>query len=264
MEYSPLYPIRKILTVKRILFGFPLRSENEEFSKFSFSSSLEYTRCLIFVFLSSLGLVICISSNSENKQSQMTNSTRESLHFLDLQSHETFVIELYLVSNLFSCILYVKSYKSSRVGINNICQKLITIRGYITTGFLTNVTNSTCRFIHSSGYRRFLFAHCIAILSAASLVFNYLDNIPKDYSQIKKILVLVLSITLTYTCCYPGIASSTDLLIIHLLQQVERDFEKWAVVIRRVYYDEQSIYNFSHRPFVDPNIKIKYVTSVIN
>ena len=74
------------------------------------------------------------------------------------------------------------------------------------------------------------------ILAVLSIVCVWGEQYSEDGTiltqEYQRTLFIAFKIIFAYSYCYPMIASSTDLLIFHLLQEIANDFETWANLIK--------------------------------
>ena len=101
---------------------------------------------------------------------------------------------------------------------------------------LKNHENTTNIFSYFTAYRELLCRYCLAILAVVSFVCVRKENYSGDGNmptqEHQRALFISFKIIFAYSYCYPMIASSTDLLIFHLLQEVANNFETWANLIK--------------------------------
>ena len=253
IDYSPLSKIKAILKVQRILLGFPLKAENVKFSKFLFSARLEYARYFMFLSLASFGHVVFVFTTFGSHGRGESKSWKNSSDFLNISPKDTLPVDVYSFISLLSCFLYIKSYNTNYIGINKICQKIILTRRYMQQvaprqnhGKPTHVTTYLAR------YPPLLLGYGITIWVILSIVCMWWDE--GEYSrsmahqEYQTGLFVVLKIIFACSYCYPMIASSTDLLVSHLLQEVNSDFEIWAKLLKshKITNDQNTYKRGSH------------------
>ena len=235
-EYSPLFGIRTTLMINRLLFGFPLSSKNNRFRKFSFFALLEFTKFAIFSFFTLIGfLAVCANTRNEHSNYGTNRPSTHSLHFLNLSSRNTFVIESYYIMMLCSCFLYLKSYKSNHVGINKICQKFVMLRRCLNTYSMKNCSANIIGRKHFTGYNLLFYIYCISMVANLILFIMCCINIdtPKDETNMLQMIAGSFKIVFLISCTYPSIAFSTDLLICYLLQAVRIEFMTWTFAMKK-------------------------------
>ena len=235
-EYSPLFGIRSTLMINRLFFGFPLSSKNNKFGKFSFFALLEFTRFAIFSFFTMIGvLAVCANTRNEHSNYGTNRPSTHSLHFLNLSSRNTFVIESYYIMMLCSCFLYLKSYKSNHVGINKICQKFVMLRRSLNRFSVQNYSANRKGRKHFDGYNLVFCVYCFSMVANLTLFITCCINsdTPKDEANLLQMIAGTFKITLLIAYTYPSIAFSTDLLVCYLLQKVRSEFMTWIFTMKK-------------------------------
>ena len=235
-EYSPLFGIRTTLMINRLLFGFPLSSKNNSFRKFSFFALLEFARFAIFSFLTMIGiLAVCANTKNEHGNYGTNRPSTHSLHFLNLSSRNTFVIESYYIMILCSCFLYLKSYKSNHVGINKICQKFVMLRRLFNRYSVKNYSANIKGCKHFDGYNLIFYIYCISMVANLTLFITCCINTDtsKDETNLLQMIAGTFKTVFLIAYIYPSIAFSTDLLVCYLLQKVRSEFMTWICAMKK-------------------------------
>ena len=254
MENSPLYSTRNIWRVQRLVFGFPLRPENEQFSKFSFNTKLEYARAITFLLISTAGLLMFTNSTTESRKENKTTTVKVYFKFSGLSYDDNVVNESFFICNILFCFLYVKQYKFCVPAINKIGQNLIATRNH-QENVATNV-NKDIKYliIQSQGHRGLIVGHGIALSVGSLLGANYLGPILSTI-KLSDTLVFIAIVIFGYLCCYPAIASSSDLLITHLFHEVSNEF-KYLENLMKLKYIEESRSTYTKPLFRDETVLI--------
>ena len=235
-EYSPLFGVRTTLMINRLLLGFPLSSKNNSFRKFSFFALLEFTRFAIFSFFTMIGvLAMCANTRNEHGNYGTNRPSTHSLHFLNLSSRNTFVIESYYITILCSCFLYLKSYKSNHVGINKICQKFVMLRRSLNRCSVKNNSANIKGCKNFDGYNLIFYIYCISMVANLTLFMTCFINtdISNDETNLLQMIAGAFKIVFLIAYTYPSIAFSTDLLVCHLLQNARSEFMTWIFAMKK-------------------------------
>ena len=250
--HSPLNKIKRTLKVSRFLLGFPLKvicSNSVTCARLEFTTSIECIRLAILCIILSLEPTFSLTL-------QITNA--DIWDQLEISRADTIFTNLLMpLYSVVAYVTYLKLYHNNVDSINSLCKRVVVCRrkleeikslkqehvskikkmhyGHFSTQSLKK-TFYEC-FIASVAILAMLYAHHCKYLdnkneARAKMFQGHHHNEDQTYFIISFLVFMFLKSILAYLFCNQPIASSTHLLINHLLVEVGEDFEEWCRALK--------------------------------
>ena len=232
---SPLSKIKRIISILRLLIGFPLKCHNGDLNKLTFNPWIEYPKYALYLMIFVvphiyyLYVFSTIDSNRNVFETYITYMA-ESLGYSMLDT----MIVMWIPSVCFtSTAFYMISFKNKAKEISKVCLEMSNVKeavGELTVKSRDPKQKSKMTFSDTMFISMVLLSFLILILFIFSTCHS-IDEFLSNYlsTSNSQLWLLKLSIVI-YSCCwvYPTISMSADILTCHILKEMGDLYLSWS------------------------------------
>ena len=236
IPFSPFYAVKKVLLALRWFLGFPLKPTNETFSQFSFNPCLEYSRHILYIFISSVSAVsLCyLYLKIENTKSPSI-AVEQFIKRTGISNLDAAILFWLPLVNLVSSTLYLNSFRRTQEGINKISRSL------------THVAEELYSLVRKTKFTSYWpeFKHACTFCALISIItcfgpaiftvcfYNIFVNGNFNLSTVHKISFCLSTFIFNISWIYPPMAISADFIVCHLLKETKHAFDKFKIMMKQ-------------------------------
>ena len=241
-KFSPLFKTRNILKISRYLLGFPLRSNSDCFTTFTFRPYFEWTKFVIvlitlFATAAPLGVVLF---NVRNNATEYTEAAE--YYFKSGSSAFDFTIIL-LCSPIImiSLVCHFLSFKNIPHHLSNICQTIDRTRHGMLDFQVSKKNQTNSRMcIYDDASKNMVYGHMLNLLGAASKTYGlYLllfgCYFPNFFTTEKSALIIISNAVFMIMSGYPLISSTAEFIVITIINDIANNFEMWSLEVHECF-----------------------------
>lgn len=235
-NFSPLFRVKNILFILRCVCGFPLTPTNEEFDHFEFRTWFETLKQVLY--LASVAFTIGYMTFLHMKNKDTKNPFKamiEDLSPIGISSLDLGVVLTLPMTGCISNMMYFLSFKRHHLKLNKLFRLLRDVREKLHT--TKRGCNLLCRKYSILYFARFIFVTSMAALAIGMLI-SYWSNVIftaftfKAMSSTDRLMYCVLVTAMYILTIYPPMATSTDVLVWHLLHELGEAFVEFKQLIK--------------------------------
>ena len=235
-KFSPLFRVKNILFILRCVCGFPLTPTNEEFDHFEFRTWFETLKQVLY--LASVAFTIGYMTFLHMKNKDTKNPFKamiEDLSPIGISSLDLGVVLTLPMTGCISNMMYFLSFKRHHLKLNKLFRLLRDVREKLHT--TKRGCNLLCRKYSILYFARFIFVTSMAALAIGMLI-SYWSNVIftaftfQVMSSTDRLMYCVLVTAMYILTIYPPMATSTDVLVWHLLHELGEAFVEFKQLIK--------------------------------
>ena len=234
---SPFFKVRRILTLLRLLLGFPLKPQSKEFCEFSFIPGLEYLRYMLYMSIgfSTSGFMIFLYMKNGNASNPFIVQ-HNAYSSIGLSMLDMIVIQCIPFISYVSSFFYLKSFKKATSSINKVCLRLSLLNCelkqliYSPKKSQAKQKNSSLKLLFL-GIALTLVVTIFYLCATLGLIFE--GVLGERFIRKEEITPFAIAVALNcVTWVYPILALSSDFVVCHLLEALEESFLSWNQMLK--------------------------------